>query len=269
MTNPSSPPLVDTHCHLYLGELAHDVDGSWARARASGVVAAVVPAVDGASSRAVVELVAARERLFAAVGVHPNESANCGESDFAAIAALARAGRSNKVVAIGETGLDLYRDRASLDVQRASLARHAELALECDLPLVLHVRAAFAPAAEALEPFARRGLRAVLHCFDGGAGDLRPFVEWGFFVSFSGLLTFPKRDDLREAARAAPLDRLVVETDAPFLAPVPQRGRPNEPAFVAHTARRLAETRGLAFEEMAAVTTANAARLFRLPSFAA
>ena len=257
------PELVDTHCHLDLGELGAQADAAWERARAAGVVQAVVPAIDAASSRRVVERVAATASLFAAVGIHPNETAAGDAADFAAVEAAARAA---KVVAIGETGLDCYRDRAGLDVQRASLERHAELALARDLPLILHVRQAFAPLIETLEPFVRRGARAVLHCFDGGPAELHPFLEWGFFVSFAGILTFPKRDDLRAAAREVPLERLLVETDAPFLAPVPKRGRPNEPAFLVHTAQQLAQVRGTPYVELAAATTDNARRCFRLPA---
>jgi TatD DNase family protein len=258
--------LIDTHCHLDLGELSGQADAAFERARAAGIVQVVVPAIDAESSRRVVELVASRPALFAAVGIHPNETSAIGEADHEAIAQAAAA---RKVVAIGETGLDQYRDRSTLKQQEASLLRHAELALARDLPLVLHVRQAFAPAARTLEEFARRGGRAVLHCFDGGPAELHPFLEWGFHVSFSGILTYPKRDDLRAAAREVPLDRLLVETDAPFLAPVPMRGRTNEPAFVLHTATRLAEARGATLEEIAAATTRNARALFRLPEPAA
>jgi len=260
------PELIDTHCHLYLDPLGGEADRAWERARGAGVVQAVVPAVDAASVRGVAALASSRPELFAAVGIHPNETAAAAPGDFAEIE---RAALGPKVVAIGETGLDCYRDRAALDVQRASLERHAWLALERDLPLVLHVRRAFAPIAAALEPFARRGVRAVMHCFDGGPAEMQPFVEWGFYVSFSGILTYPRRDDLRAAAQEVPLDRLLVETDAPFLAPVPNRGRTNEPAFVLHTAARLAELRGMPFPALAAATTANARRLFRLPPVSA
>src|SRR6185436_19281406 len=201
------PALIDTHCHLDLGELAPQADAAWERARSAGVVQAVVPAIDAASSRRIVERVAQRADLFAAVGIHPNETAAAAPDDFAVVVAAAGGA---KVVAIGETGLDCYRDRATLDVQRDSLLRHAQLALARDLPLILHVRQAFAPAAAALAPFAQAGGRAVMHCFDGGPADLEPFLAWGFFISFSGILTYPKRDDLRAAARAVPLDRLVV-----------------------------------------------------------
>ena len=257
------PALVDTHCHLSLGDFGTQADAAWERARSAGVVQAVVPAIDAESSRRTIDLVRRTPGLFAAVGIHPNETAAATPADFAAIEAAARA---PEVVAIGETGLDCYRDRAGLDVQRASLERHAELALARDLPLVLHVRQAFGPAAETLAPFAARGVRAVLHCFDGGPAELHPFLEWGFHVSFSGILTYPKRDDLRAAALEVPADRLLVETDAPFLAPVPKRGRSNEPAYLVHTAQKLAETRGVPFEELAALTTANARRFFRLPA---
>jgi TatD DNase family protein len=254
-------PLVDTHCHLYLGDLEAQADAAWGRARSAGVVAAVVPAVDAPSSEAVVAFVAARDGLFGAVGVHPNETANANPDWRERIVALLE---KPKIVALGETGLDCYRERAALAVQQASLVHHCELALERDLPVILHVRQAFPPLRETLAPFAAKGLRAVLHCFDGGPAELHPFVEWGFYVSFSGILTYPKRDDLRAAARDVPRERLLVETDAPFLSPVPKRGATNEPAFVHYTAQRLAECIGMPLEELAAVTTANARRLFRL-----
>ena len=258
-------PLVDTHCHLYLGELEAQADAAWGRANASGVVQAVVPAVDADSSEAVVRFVAARDGLFGAVNVHPNETATARADWRDRIAALLGA---PKVVAVGETGLDCFRERAPLAVQQASLVQHCEMALEHDLPVILHVRQAFAPLRETLAPFAKKGLRAVLHCFDGGPAELHPFVEWGFYVSFSGILTYPKRDDLRAAAPQVPRDRLLVETDAPFLAPVPKRGTTNEPAYVHFTAQKLAECCKLPFEELAAVTTANARRLFGLPTLA-
>lgn len=260
-------PLIDTHCHLYLGELESQADAAWGRARSAGVVQAVVPAVDAPSSEAVVEFVAARDGLFGAVGVHPNETAGAAAGWRERIEVLL--GRP-KVVALGETGLDCYRERAPLPVQQASLVQHCELALAHDLPVILHVRQAFAPLRETLAPFveqgAAKGLRAVLHCFDGGPAELHPFVEWGFYVSFSGILTYPKRDDLRAAAREVARERLLVETDAPFLAPVPKRGSTNEPAFIHFTAQKLAECVGLPLEELAAVTSANARRLFRLPA---
>lgn len=257
-----APTLFDTHCHLYLGEGgAAAAAAAWERARSVGVAGAVVPAIDVASSLAVVALADPANGLHAAVGIHPNDTATVGEDDHAEIAELAAA---PGVVAIGESGLDCYRDRAELPRQVDSLRRHAELALARELPLILHVRQAFAPTAEVLAPFAARGLRAVMHCFDGGPADLEPWLGWGFFISFSGIVTYPKRDDLRAAAAAVPADRIVVETDAPFLAPVPKRGRPNEPAFLLHTAEAVAASRGEPFAEFAARSTANARRLFRL-----
>ncbi|MSR48256.1 MAG: TatD family deoxyribonuclease [Planctomycetes bacterium] len=257
------PHLVDTHCHLYLAQgESTAAAATWERARATGVTQAVVPAIDVASSRTVVAMADAARGLFAAVGIHPNDTASVGAADHAAIAELAA---QPGVVAIGESGLDSYRDRAPLSAQIASLCQHAELAIARDLPLILHVRQAFAPMAEVIAPFAARGLRAVMHCFDGGPGDLEPWLRFGFYVSFSGIVTYPKRDDLRAAARVVPAERIVVETDAPFLAPVPKRGRPNEPAFLLHTAEAVAVARGEPFAEFAARTTDNARSLFRLP----
>jgi TatD DNase family protein len=257
--------LVDTHCHLYLGELTAQADAAWARARANGVVQAVVPAVDVATSEVIAGFVAPRDGLFGAVGVHPNETAGLAAGWDRRIEVLIARAKETKLVALGETGLDCYRDRAPLATQRTALARHCELALAHDLPVILHVRQAFREAAETLAPFAAKGLRAVMHCFDGGPADLEPFVGWGFYVSFSGIVTYPKRDDLRAAAPLVPRDRLLIETDAPFLTPVPKRGTTNEPAFVRFTAQKLADVLRVPFAEFAATTTANARRLFRLP----
>lgn len=263
--NAAPPALVDTHCHLYLGDLVEQADAAWARARSGGVVQAVVPAVDVASSRAIVGFVAERNGLFGAVGIHPNETAEAPAGWDRQIEELLARKSATKLVALGETGLDCYRDRSPLATQRDALARHCELALGHGLPVILHVRQAFREAAETLAPYAARGLRAVMHCFDGGPADLEPFVGWGFYVSFSGIVTYPRREDLRAAAPLVPRDRLLIETDAPFLAPVPKRGATNEPAFVQFTAQKLAEVLKLPFAELAATTTANARRLFRLP----
>ncbi|MDQ7088226.1 MAG: TatD family hydrolase [Acidobacteriota bacterium] len=195
------------------------------------------------------------------MGIHPNETADADESAWRRILALAA---DPKVVALGETGLDLHWKRVPLGVQVAWLERHAEAALEADLPLVLHLREAWPAAREALAPYAARGLRAVLHCFGGTERDLEPFLGWGWPISFAGNLTYPGSGALRRAAARVPLDQLLVETDAPWLAPVPCRGRVNEPAFVVHTARRLAEILGRTYEEVAEATSRNALRFFRI-----
>lgn len=252
--------LVDTHCHLGYGELASDPDGAWRRARAAGVTAAVVVAIDAASAPRVLDIVERNAGLGAALGIHPNETAAAGATDWDRLRELIE---HPGVVAVGETGLDLYWDRAPEPVQRAWLDRHVELALAKDLPLVLHIRDAYALAAEILAPVADR-LRGIVHCFAGGGDEADPFIEWGWPISFSGILTYAKADNVREAARRTPLDQCLVETDSPWLTPAAHRGHPNEPAFVVATARRLAEVKGVSFEQIAARTTANARRVFRL-----
>lgn len=256
------PPLFDTHCHLTLGELSAQPDEVWRRARAQGVGHAVVVGIDAETSRAVQAFVRGRPGLSCSVGVHPHSAGAAQEEDFAALAGLCRA---EDVVAVGETGMDLYRNRSTPAQQVASLRRHVELALDHDLPLVLHLRHAYREAAAVLEEYSGSPLRAVVHCFTGTEADLSPYVEWGYFISFSGVLTYANARGLQRAAQVVPLAQCVVETDAPWLAPEPLRGSINEPAHVVHTARKLAELRQLSFAEMAQLTTANACRLFRLP----
>jgi len=253
--------LVDTHCHLTYGELAEDPEGAWQRAREAGVERAIVIGIDADSSPRVLEFVAAHDDLDAAVGIHPNSVAAAHPEDMARIALLAE---HRKVVAIGESGLDTYWDETPLELQRDYLERHIELAMALDLPLVLHIRDAYPLAAEILEPHTRAGLRGIIHCFGGAGHEADPFIDWGWPISFSGILTYTGAKNIREAARRTPLTQCLVETDSPWLTPAPHRGRPNEPAFVVATAQRLAEVKGVSFDEISSVTTANAYRVFGL-----
>lgn len=253
-------PLVDTHCHLTLGKLASDADGAIDRARAAGVGRMLVVGINGSDCRSVLELVERRRGVYGILGIHPNETAKASEADWRTVRELA--GRP-EVVAIGESGLDLYWDESPFDVQRRWLERHVELALDLDKPLVLHIRDAYPECTELLETHARHGLRGVVHCFAGEAEEVAPFVEWGWPISFSGILTYSRAENVRGAARRTPLDQCLVETDAPYLAPRP-RGGTNEPAFVVETARQLAEVKEVSFEELARRTTANAERVFGL-----
>ena len=254
--------MIDTHCHLLFGELAKEPQAVWERARAAGVVQAIMVGIDVATSRASLEFAMRHPGLFSTAGIHPNDTGAIGTDDLAEIARLAR---EPLVVAVGESGMDLYRDTSAPDAQRAALEAHAEIALASGLPLVLHVREAFPEVAETLAAFVPRGLRAVVHCFTGGPEDLEPFRSWGFHFSFSGIVTFPGAGRIRQALAQVPAERILAETDAPWLAPVPHRGATNEPAWVAHTVRRLAEVRGEPYEVTAALTTDNARALFGLP----
>jgi TatD DNase family protein len=259
------PGLVDSHAHVAEPEFDADRTAAFARAAADGVAAVVCIGASGAfdSNAAAVALVGRREgvAVYAAVGIHPHNADTADDASFAALEALAaRPG----VVALGETGLDFHYENSPRTVQRAAFARHVALARRLDLPLVIHVREAHAEAAALLgaEPLGPAG--GVIHCFTGDRNDARRYLDLGLHVSVAGIVTFKNADALRDAVRFVPPDRLLVETDAPFLAPVPHRGKRNEPARVRVVAEAVARTRGEPFAAVAASTTANARGLFRL-----
>lgn len=255
--------VIDTHCHLTLEELGKDPDVYWERARSAGVVAAVVIGIDGETSKRVVDYVAGRDGLFAAVGIHPNSAGTATPQDLETLRELAR---HDKVVALGESGLDFYWDTARPSDQERWLDLHVELALELDLPLVLHIRDAYPEAAERLEPAAKAGLRGIIHCFGGQAEEVEPFVEWGWPISFSGILTYGQADNIRGAALRTPLEQCLVETDSPWLTPARYRGQTNEPAFVVDVLQKLAEVKDVDVAVAARQTTRNAVRVFGLPT---
>lgn len=256
--------LVDAHAHLTRPEFAPDLPLVIERARQAGVVAIVCAGHDLASSRAAVALAAQYPEVYATVGVHPNDVARAEADWREQIAALARAPR---VVAIGETGLDFYRDRTPAEAQFAALEWHADLAEELGLPLVVHNRQADAELRRRLLPRGARrppGTVGLLHCFMGDETLLEEALGLGWHVSIGGPITYRQNARLAEVARAVPSHRLLVETDSPYLSPEPLRGRRNEPANLALVARRLAELRGATLEELATASTAAAARLFGL-----
>ena len=235
-----------------------------ARAFAAGLSAFVNVGADVEGSRRSVELAASDPRIWATVGIHPHEAAHTSDDDWRAIEELARAPR---VVGVGECGLDRGpHNSAPMDAQERLLRRHVALARATGLPLVIHNRDTYPDLFRILEDEARSGpLAGVMHCFSGGPDEARRSVALGFFVSFSGVLTFRNAEATREAATVVPIDRLLVETDCPYLTPEPHRGKRNEPAYVVHTARRLAEVLGRPHDEVARITAANARRAFRLP----
>jgi TatD DNase family protein len=255
--------IVDTHCHLdsqYFPDGAADV---LSRASAAGVTGFVVIGVgrDLGPARAAVSIAAAHpDRAAASVGVHPHDATTLDDAVFAELAVLAA---SPHVVAVGEIGLDYHYDHSPRDVQRAAFARLIGLARTVKKPIVVHTRLAAADTLALLESEGARDVGGVIHCFS----EDRPFAEraldLGFDVSFSGILTFKSARSVHEVAAWAPLDRILVETDSPYLAPVPMRGKPCEPAYVTYTARRLAEIRGVDMAAIAEATTANAERRFR------
>ncbi len=256
-------PLIDTHAHLDDERFAADLPAVLDRAAAAGVVRALTIGVDLATSRAAVELAARHSQLAAVVGIQPNHAAEAAPTDWDEIVRLA--GRP-EVVAAGESGLDRYWDRAPFPLQEDYFARHLDLARRLNKPIVIHCREAEADVVRMLRAeFDRHApVRGVMHSFSGDAGTAAACVEMGLHVSFAGMLTYKTAGDLRAVAAIVPADRLLVETDSPYLAPVPVRGKRNEPAFVRHTADCLAAARGVSAEGIADQTTRNARELFGL-----
>jgi TatD DNase family protein len=254
--------LVDSHAHVQVHQFDADRDAIIAAAFAAGIGQMIVPGVDLDSSRDAAALAARYPgRLFAAVGTHPHDATTLTAEALAAQRTLAA---SPGVVAIGEIGLDYYRDLSPRDVQRDSLAHQLALARELNLPVILHNRDSHADLVDAVRAVA--GSRGVFHCFIGDKAMARDALDLGFYLSFAGPVAFPRNVDLAEVAAWAPEDRILVETDCPYLTPPPYRGKRNEPRHVALVAQRLAELRGASLDHITAVTARNAAVLFGLPS---
>lgn len=246
----------DSHCHLHLCESGSAADFV-AAAMAAGVEAMVTVGIDVGSSRRAVEL-AADPRVFAAVGVHPNSADEWGDPAAAAIDELLS---SERVVAIGETGLDFYRDHVAPEVQRPAFEAHIDLAKRHDRALVIHTRSSVDEALDVLE-LQGPPERFVFHCWSGDEAQLTRALELGATISFAGNVSFKNAQNLRDAATRVPEDRILVETDSPYLAPVPHRGKPNEPSRVAAVGAAVATARGQEVEVFARLATANARRFF-------
>ena len=256
-------PLLDTHAHVDFDRFDGDRERVFERARAAGLVSLVNVGVGPEGSRRSVALAEARRGVFATAGIHPHDA---GSLDDAGRAEIERLLRSGKCVGVGECGLDYFRNLSPKDAQERVFRWQIGLARECDLPLVVHCRDAYPDLFRILEDEAARGgVRGVMHCFSGGVEEARRSLALGFFVSFSGVITYPNAPKTREAAKVVPLDRTLVETDCPFLAPQPQRGKRNEPSFVVHAAEELARAHGARLEDVGEATTAAARAAFRLP----
>jgi TatD DNase family protein len=253
--------LVDSHCHLDYPDYAGEkLDAALDRARRAGVGAMLTIGTELSRFAGVRAIAERHENILCSVGVHPHEAGQAGVGDAEA---LLRETKHPKVVAIGESGLDYYYDSSPRDAQKTNFQIHIEAAAESGLPLIVHTRDAEDDTEAMLRDGAAGGLfKGVLHCFTSSRALAEKALELGFFISLSGIVTFKNATDLRETAKAIPLDRLLIETDAPYLAPVPMRGKPNEPSYVVHTARFVAELKGVAPEALAKATTANFFRLF-------
>ncbi|WP_173932285.1 TatD family hydrolase [Chelativorans sp. Marseille-P2723] len=252
--------LVDAHCHLDFPDFETDRDEIVARAAAAGVALMVTISTRVKRFEALNALAEKYDSVYCTIGTHPH---NAGEETDVTADDLVSLAEHPKVIGIGEAGLDYFYDKAPRDIQAKGFRTHIEAARRTGLPLVIHARNADDDIAAILREETGKGaFPFILHCFSSGPALAHTGVELGGYISFSGILTFKKSEALREIARNVPRDRLLVETDAPFLAPVPNRGKRNEPAFVVQTAKVLAEIIGLPLEETAALTTGNFFRLF-------
>ncbi|WP_234188710.1 TatD family hydrolase [Shinella sp. NM-101] len=252
--------LIDTHCHLDFPDFSAERDDIVARAHAAGVKQMITISTRVRKFPEILAIAETYPSVFCSVGTHPH---NADEEIDIPVSELVELSQHPRVVAIGEAGLDYFYDNAPRDAQAIGLVNHIAAARETGLPLVIHSRAADEDMAAILtEETGKGAFPFLLHCFSSGPELARVGVALGGYVSFSGILTFPKSEELREIAKTVPLERMLVETDAPYLAPKPFRGKRNEPAYVAHTAAVLAQTVGVGVEEIARITTENAFRIF-------
>ncbi len=254
--------LIDTHCHLTFEPLDADVAAVVQRSRQAGVTGWVTVGTDLADSRKAVELAGQYDGMYAAVGIHPHDAK---DADVAALAELKQIAQEPKVVAIGETGLDFHYNFSPPPDQKRVFAAHLELARELELPVVIHCREAFDETVEILDQHGTGLKGVVFHCYSGTAEQAALLLAEGYYLSFTGVVTFKNAQQTREAAKAVPLDRLMVETDCPYMSPEPVRSqKPNEPALIVHTARFLAELKGVDVGEFASASTQTAKNFFGL-----
>lgn len=255
--------LIDTHCHLTFEQFGADVDEVVKRSVAAGVMGWVTVGTDLQDSRRAVELAARFENMFAAVAIHPHEAKSADQKAFAELKGLAQ---NKKVVAIGETGLDYHYNLSSPDEQRRCFERHLEIAHEMNLPVIIHSREAFDETLQILDSNGEGIKKVVFHCFSGSAEQAKIVLDKGYFISFTGVVTFRNAEKTRKAAMVVPVERLMIETDAPYMSPEPMRKQKvNEPALLAHTARFIAELKAMELAEFAEQVTATTKQFFSLP----
>ena len=255
--------LIDSHAHIQSKEYASERDAIVERAREAGIskIIAVGGAGDMSSNTEAIALADAFPDIYATVGMHPHDAKDVGEDVFSELSKLTS---HRKVVAVGETGLDYYYNHSPHDVQRRVFTRFIHMARESGLPLVVHERDAAADAAGLLRQEGRGELCGVIHCFTGSYEAACEYLDLGFYLSFTGIITFKNAEPLREVVRKVPLERMLVETDSPFLTPVPHRGKRNEPAYVRFVAETIASLKCLPLTEIAQVTSGNVQSLFRI-----
>ncbi|MDW7643520.1 MAG: YchF/TatD family DNA exonuclease [Desulfuromonadales bacterium] len=254
------PWLIDTHAHLDNGQFADDREEVISRARQEGIRYILTVGCDLESSRQNLEIAEKHPFIYAAVGIHPHDAAQLDEKALAQLRTWVM--EKNRVVAIGEIGLDFYRDRCPRDIQRQAFRQQIRLARELKMPIIVHDRDAHAEVLQILREEKAAEVGGVVHCFSGDLAMARACIDLGFLISFPGSITYPKNEEVRDLIRQIPVDHFLVETDCPYLAPQPRRGKRNEPALVRHTAATIAEIKGLSLEDVCRVTNLNAFRLF-------
>ena len=255
--------LIDSHAHIQGKEYAGEAEAVIARAHAAGVEAiiAVGGAGDMSSNSEAVRLAYGFANVYATVGMHPHDAKDVGAEELAVLQQLAE---DPKVIAIGETGLDYYYSHSPHDVQRRVFGQFIQMARQTELPIVVHERDAAQEAVQLLRGEGGGDLRGVIHCFTGNYQAATAYLDLGFYLSFTGIITFKNAEPLREVVRKVPLEKIFVETDSPYLTPVPHRGKRNEPAYVRFVAEAIAKIKAIAVEEIAQVTSANVKQLFRI-----
>lgn len=255
--------LIDSHAHIQGPKYAGEVEAVIERARAGGVekIIAVGGAGDMCSNTEAIALANSFPDVYATVGMHPHDAKDVSADELNKLKELAA---DAKVVAVGETGLDYYYDHSPREVQRRVFAEFIHMARETQLPIVVHERDAAQDAAALLRGEGQGKIRGVIHCFTGNDDAARAYLDLGFYISFTGIITFKNADALRDVVRKVPLERILVETDSPYLTPVPYRGKRNEPAYVRFVAQTIASVKNLSLEEVARVTTRNVTELFHI-----
>jgi len=255
--------LIDTHCHLTFDDLVADIEAVLARSQQAGVTGWITIGTDTEHNRKAVALAERFENMYAAIAIHPHDAKNVTADDVTELKKLAQ---NEKVVAIGETGLDFHYVFSPQKDQRRAFAQQLKIASELNLPVIIHCREAFDETMEILERFGRGVKRAVFHCFGGLAQQAKIVLDKGFYISFTGVVTFKNAEDVREAAKIVPLAKLMLETDCPYMSPEPMRKQKvNEPALMLHTARCLAELKGMDLGDFAEEVTATSRAFFGLP----
>lgn len=253
-------PFVDTHCHLHFPNYQSDQETVIQRARSAGVLHFINVGTDLESTKASIALSEKYDFIYATAGIHPHDAKDATPGDMSQLAGLMKTPR---IVAIGEVGLDYYRNLSPADVQIKILTQFFDLSKQYQLPLILHIRGAYEEVVSLLKKHFKPPIAAVSHCFSGTREIMEKLLALGLFISFAGPVTYKKNDALREAAKHCPLDRIVIETDAPFLAPQINRGKRNEPAYLIETAQLIAQLKGIPLEELGRASTKNCEVLFK------